>query len=72
MFVSRTVFGLLMAFLVALGATSSNALAQGDLLRDSLRDFRVADHWIYDDWPEAKRRAAAEKKPIFVVFRCVP
>lgn len=63
--------GFVAAVALALLCRGVPASAQ-DLLRDALRDFRVADHWIYDDWAAARRRAAVEKKPIFAVFRCVP
>ena len=43
-----------------------------NILQQSLRDFRVGQFWIYDDWDAARKLAAAEGKPIFAVFRCVP
>jgi hypothetical protein len=62
-----------MLFVLAsvLPAASRRAVSQ-DLLRESLRDRGIGDDWIYDDWKKAKERAVAQKKPIFVVFRCVP
>ena len=67
--VARTLSAALVALTLVCGAASAPAQ---DLLKDTLRDFRVGDHWIYDDWAAARRRAAVEKKPIFAVFRCVP
>lgn len=43
-----------------------------NILRETLRDFRIDDSWIYDDWDAARELAAREGKPIFAVFRCVP
>lgn len=43
-----------------------------NILQDTLRDFRVGESWIYDDWDAARKLAARERKPIFAVFRCVP
>ena len=56
----------------AVGAPACGRLEAQTDLRDRLGDFQAASHWIYDDWPAAKARAAKEKKPLFVVFRCVP
>jgi hypothetical protein len=60
----------------ALVAAFAGAPAPGpaqERLRQELDDDVALDaHWVYDDWAEARRRAAAEKKPIFAVFRCVP
>lgn len=41
-------------------------------LRRSLGDFDVDDAWIWGDWNVARGVAASSKKPIFLVFRCVP
>lgn len=43
-----------------------------EALQQRLRDFRVGDHWIYDDWERARKLAATTGRPIFAVFRCVP
>jgi hypothetical protein len=45
--------------------------AQGDL-QQSLKDFDIAPHWIYDDLPKALSEAKATGKPVLVVLRCVP
>ena len=41
-------------------------------LQDALRDFRIGEFWIYDDWEAARKLSLEEKRPIFCVFRCVP
>lgn len=43
-----------------------------NILQETLRDFRLGDSWIYDDWDAARTLAAKQGKPIFAVFRCVP
>jgi hypothetical protein len=53
------------------GGAAGGAFGQEALRRD-LRDFESGERWIYDDWKRAQGLAAAERKPIFVVFRCVP
>ncbi len=45
---------------------------QQNILQQTLRDIRLGDSWIYDDWDAARKLAAREGKPIFAVFRCVP
>jgi hypothetical protein len=46
----------------------------GDDPRAALGDVNVAgaDHWIYNDLDKAFAEARSRKKPLFVVFRCVP
>jgi hypothetical protein len=44
--------------------------AQADL-REALKDSAGA-HWIYDDFPEAMKRAEQTGRPLLVLFRCVP
>lgn len=46
--------------------------AQAQSLREQLKDTDIAPHWIYDDLPKAKERAAADGKPLMIVLRCVP
>ena len=58
-------------FLVCV-ASISFGLTKTDELRKALKDNAVGARWVYDDWPAAVKRAAAAKKPLFVVFRCVP
>ncbi len=41
-------------------------------LQDALRDFRIGEFWLYDDWEAARKLSLEEKRPIFCVFRCVP
>jgi hypothetical protein len=40
-------------------------------LREALKDSAGA-HWIYDDFPEAVKRAEQMGRPLLVLFRCVP
>ena len=59
-----------LSFLVLL-TTSTVCLAQRELQK-SLKDIEVAEHWIYDDLPQAYAKAKATEKPILVVLRCIP
>ena len=43
--------------------------ASGQSLQKELKDVDIANHWIYDNWEAARAKAAADKKPIFAVFR---
>ncbi len=47
-------------------------IRQENILQQTLRDFRLGESWIYDDWDAARKLAVREGKPIFAVFRCVP
>ena len=62
---------LALCWLVSAPVRAQNIL-QPNILQQSLRDFRLGDSWIYDDWDAARKLAAREGKPIFAVFRCVP
>ena len=41
-------------------------------LRRTLEDVGLVGSWIYDDLERGVAEAKAKKKPLFVVFRCVP
>ena len=58
--------------LLALFWLASTPVRAQNILQETLRDFRVGDSWIYDDWDAARKLATREEKPIFAVFRCVP
>ena len=70
----RTLTALLLLALFWFASTPVRAqnILQPNILQQSLRDFRLGDSWIYDDWDAARKLAAREGKPIFAVFRCVP
>jgi len=36
------------------------------------RELQSDPHWIYNDFPQALAAAAQTRKPMLVVFRCVP
>ncbi|MCB9830865.1 MAG: hypothetical protein H6807_00190 [Planctomycetes bacterium] len=59
---------LLLALICALGAAGGCAKK----LRDRIDDQVAAERWIYDDYEAALARARTERKPLFVLFRCVP
>src|SRR5688572_8673543 len=48
------------------------AVAQGQSLREQLKDTEIAPHWIYDDLPQALAQAKTSGKPLLIVLRCVP
>jgi hypothetical protein len=41
-------------------------------VRNDLTNVVAAGGWIYNDLPKAFSEAAKTRKPILVVFRCVP
>ncbi len=70
----RTLAAPLLLALIWLASTAVRAqnIQQENILQQTLRDFRLGDSWIYDDWDAARKLAVREEKPIFAVFRCVP
>lgn len=56
------------------GLSLTSGADDGRELRIRLNDEHAlgADQWIYNDLNQAMARARAEKKPLFVTFRCVP
>ncbi len=58
--------------LLALFCFAAAPVRAQNILQQTLRDIRLGDSWIYDDWDAARKLAAREGKPIFAVFRCVP
>lgn len=50
---------------------ANSVRAQGEL-QLALKDVDIAPHWIYDDLPKARAKAAETKKPLLIVLRCVP
>ena len=36
------------------------------------KEVEAAGHWIYNDLPKAISEAARTRKPMLVVFRCIP
>ena len=63
---------LFILLLLALFCLAAAPVRAQNILQQTLRDFRVGDSWIYDDWDAARKLAVKEGKPIFAVFRCVP
>ena len=41
-------------------------------LKDTLSDELPSERWIYDDWDRGRKLAQEKKRPLMVVFRCVP
>ena len=41
------------------------------VLKDKL-EVEAIGHWIYNDLPQAITEAARTRKPMLVVFRCIP
>jgi hypothetical protein len=61
--------------LVLLCFCLANVWAAEDRRERVLEDRRALEgdsHWIYNDLPQAFAAAAKTRKPMLVVFRCVP
>lgn len=71
----RTVFGdmtrLLVALLISV-ATITAAEDRAAAVRNDLTNVVSAGGWIYNDLQKGFTEAAKARKPMLVVFRCVP
>src|SRR5688500_11812743 len=69
---------LLMSVIMLTGSSAvapvafAQSFAEPSPLGESLKDIKVASHWIYDDYPRALAEAKSSGKPLMVVLRCVP
>ncbi len=52
--------------------SSANAQDRETKVRNDKKLLEANDFWIYNDLPKAERDAKRLKKPILVVFRCIP
>ncbi len=68
---SRLMFFSLLSLSVTLSA-SSFAQDRETKVRNDKKLLEANDFWIYNDLPKAEREARLLKKPILVVFRCIP
>jgi hypothetical protein len=61
-------------FVVLLATTLTLAAAQdrAAAVRNDLTNVVAAGGWIYNDLPKAFAEAAKTRKPMLIVFRCVP
>lgn len=63
---------LLFLLAVAAAQTVSAAQDRAAAVRNDLTNVVAAGGWIYNDLPKAFSEAARTRKPMLVVFRCVP
>ena len=71
----RIVFGGMTRSLAALlisVATITAAEDRAAAVRSDLTNVVSAGGWIYNDLPRAFKEAAKARKPMLVVFRCIP
>ena len=71
----RIVFGDMTRFFFALLISASTLGAAEDraaAVRNDLTNVVSAGGWIYNDLPKGFSEAAKARKPMLVVFRCVP
>jgi hypothetical protein len=64
-------YALLICWLVA-AHTVPAAQDRAAAVRNDLTNVVAAGGWIYNDLPRAFSEAAKTRKPMLVVFRCVP
>ncbi len=65
---------LALALFTVSGASSYDTAAASEdtQLKKELGDLGIPDFWFYDNLGKARKKAASEKKPLLIVFRCVP
>lgn len=71
----RTVFATMTRLCFALLISASTLFAAEDraaAVRNDLTNVVSAGGWIYNDLPKGFAEAAKARKPMLVVFRCVP
>jgi serine protease Do len=62
-----------LSLLLILASGLANAAEDRDTKVRKDRDDVMADgRWIYNDLPKALAEASATRKPMLVVFRCIP
>jgi len=64
-------YAILICWLVA-AHTVIAAQDRAAAVRNDLTNVVAAGGWIYNDLPKAFSEAAKTRKPMLVVFRCVP
>ena len=64
-------YAVLICWLVAAHAVIA-AQDRAAAVRNDLTNVVAAGGWIYNDLPKAFSEAAKTRKPMLVVFRCVP
>lgn len=63
---------LLVLFSIVVLAGNAPAQDRETKVRNDKKLLEASDFWIYNDLPKAERDAKRTKKPILVVFRCIP
>lgn len=63
---------LISLFLAVAALTATAAQDRAAAVRNDLTNVVAAGGWIYNDLPRAFTEAAKTRKPMLVVFRCVP
>lgn len=66
------VCGGLTAVLLAAGSLSVFAQDRETKVRNDRKLLEANEHWIYNDLPKALREAQRQKRPVLLVFRCIP
>ena len=60
------------ALLLAVLGTATAAEDRRERVLKDRAEIQADAHWIYNDLPKALTEAARTRKPMLVVFRCIP
>ena len=72
MFQRSTISMLLLGLLLAVSAPVNAAEDRRERVLKDKPEVDAIGHWIYNDLPQALTEAARTRKPMLVVFRCIP
>lgn len=61
-----------LAALALFVATTALAQDRDTKVRNDLLTFKESEDWVYNDLERGIRAAEAQKKPLLVIFRCIP
>lgn len=70
----RIIILLSLTFLLASASSQAaeNKITRDQMVRKDVADVGQIEEWIYNDLDKAIAEATRAKKPMMVVFRCIP
>ena len=63
---------MLASLLVACGSSLVSAQDRNTKVRNDRTRFAESTDWVYNDLSQGMNAAAAAKKPLLIVLRCIP
>lgn len=72
MFYRSAILGLFVLSFAWMSACANAAEDRREKVLKDRTEVQADGHWIYNDLPKAITEAARTRKPMLVVFRCIP